>query len=55
MITYSCGCRFKTQEFKAAVLHAVTTGHTVTAHGLIQASEYEDGGQQWNGPGSRDK
>jgi hypothetical protein len=35
-INYQCGCRYKTADYKEAVEHARTTGHTLTVQGTIR-------------------
>lgn len=38
-ITYNCGCGFSTKSQDEAVVHANTTKHTLTVHGLIKKPE----------------
>lgn len=49
MISYSCGCKFKTECFLEAVKHAVEYDHVVTAHGLVRPEEHWEETQKWNG------
>jgi hypothetical protein len=35
--TYSCGCKFYTEDERNAIQHAFNTGHSLTIHGRVFA------------------
>jgi hypothetical protein len=35
IVTYDCGCGYRTDDERAAVEHAGETGHTMTIHGRV--------------------